>query len=104
MIPKLIADLPAAPARPDEVNPDLIAARVAEGHTCVRCPRPATNAYVVHTEDGGRWIDLCPCDSGAFVRWADRQIVVTELPMPGRPVPQAPPSPLLALAEFLSSR
>ena len=104
MIPSLILDLPAALAWPDDVTPELIATRVAQGHPCVRCPKTATNAYVVHTDDGGRWIDLCPADSDAFIHWADRQIVVIELPTPANPNPGPPASPLVALAEFLSTR
>jgi hypothetical protein len=104
MIPSLILDLPAALARPDDVTPELIATRVAEGRTCVRCLKTATNAYVVHTDDGGRWIDLCSADSDAFIRWAQREIVVIELPTPANPNPEPPASPLVALVDFLSTR
>jgi hypothetical protein len=94
-------DLPPAP--PDDTA-DQRDARAAEGHPCLRCPKAATAAYVVQTDAGPRWLDLCAADSDALVRWLNRQIVVTELPTPANPDPEPPASPMVALAEFLSTR
>lgn len=79
-------------------------ARALEGHPCLRCPKTATNAYVIQTEAGPRWLDLCQADSDALVRWLNREIVVVELPTPANPHPEQPASPMDALAEFLSTR
>ncbi|KAB8186913.1 hypothetical protein FH608_046335 [Nonomuraea phyllanthi] len=95
------SDLPPAPAND---TADQRATRAAEGHPCLRCPKTATTAYVVQTEAGPRWIDLCKTDSDALVAWLHREIVVVELPTLANPSPEAPSSPMDALAEFLSTR
>ena len=94
-------DLPEAPESDTAAQRH---ARALKGHPCLRCPKPASAAYVVQTEAGPRWVDLCKSDSAALVTWLNRQIVVVELPTPASPNPEPPASPLLALAEFLSAR
>lgn len=96
----LVRDLPLAPENDTAEQRD---ARAAEGHPCLRCPQAATTAYVLQTEGGPRWIDLCTTDSDALVHWLHREIVVVELPTPANPDPEPPASPMVALAEFLSA-
>lgn len=51
-------------AAPGSDSPDAIELRVAEGHACLRCGRPADAALIAHVlpEGGDRWLDVCaPC-------------------------------------------
>lgn len=53
------------PEAPDHPTLDLVTARAAEDHLCLKCGRPAEGFFwwikaAPWTSDRARWMDLCP--------------------------------------------
>lgn len=52
--------LPRAPSVGQ--GPAIAQRRRCAGHVCLYCGGPATVAYIVATDAGPRWLDLCAAD------------------------------------------